>query len=161
MNFFSFWAVSQIIFLLEFDSDHPDFLILHETMYSSLNPQFFKIKTLVNRINVLLSMKSAQTLPLEEIIPVLAAIEKWMLTDIRYQTSVWQLPEGQLLRNGQWSTFTRISRELVKTQIPQPYPRPTEFETVLGLGLTDLTNKNTSTKYTNKSALVGAHESIV
>ena len=35
MNFFSFGAVSQIIILLEFGSDHLDFLILHETIEHS------------------------------------------------------------------------------------------------------------------------------
>ena len=63
-RFFSLFlsTVSQSIFLLEFGSGNLDSCVLHETMCLSPSPQFFKIKSLVTRINILLSMKSAQTL---------------------------------------------------------------------------------------------------
>lgn len=62
MDFFLFLnTVSQ--FFLEFGSDNLDSHVL-------LSPQFIKMKTLVTRINILLSMKSAQTLPLERIKPI-------------------------------------------------------------------------------------------
>lgn len=69
MDFFSFLnTISQ--FLLEFDSNNLDSHVL-------LSPQFFKMKNLVTRINILLSMKSAQTLPLERLNQcILVAMEK-------------------------------------------------------------------------------------